>query len=365
MMKHATGIFACLTCLLLLSCNNSPYIDDLSEPRGIYGLGRVPDECLGLEEPELRLTILNQSSAPPANVSVFFRVTDNASNPIDGLQATNFSLFEQGRNDECFSQVSSSESFASISNNPQIFSNQTLLLLDLSNSVLENGLDQLKDASANFINALMPDSPNPSVQMAIYGFDGQDRLIEIQRLSANKGVLLAAIENISPAISQDPSTDLYGSVIRITEIASLMVQQARRNSYVAAASVVLFTDGTDQAARYTRQRALDVVDNADSDIAYYTIGLGDEIDEEVLQRIGKTFSAFASNSGELQETFESISQRLLSSANSYYLLEYCSPKRNGSGSNNLVIELNYDGKSGAVQTSFLADGFTTGCQVTE
>jgi len=347
--------------LLLLSCNNSPYIDEFSEPTGIYGLGREPDPCLGVDNADYRLAILDQSTSSPAKVSIFFRVTDLAANPIDGLNDSHFSIYEQGRNDDCFSLISPTESERRTRTNPQIFKNQTLLLLDLSSSVLEESLDELKEAASSFIQEVMPDSPDGSTQMAIFGFDGQDRLIDIQALTGRKDQLLLSVEAISEQLSQDPSTDLYGSVLRITEEASMLVQQARTQSFVASASVVLFTDGRDQAARYSKDRALDVVENADSNISYYTIGLGTEIDTEVLEQIGKTFSAFASDRSELQYTFNSISDRLNSAANSYYLFEYCSPKRSGSGLNNLVVELNYDGKFGAVQTVFDANGFTSGC----
>ena len=43
--------------------------------------------------------------------------------------------------------------------------------------------------------------------------------------------------------------------------------------------IVIFTDGTDQAARFTEQEALTAVNNADENISFFTIGLGDEIDE--------------------------------------------------------------------------------------
>ena len=82
----------------------------------------------------------------------------------------------------------------------------------------------------------------------------------------------------------------------------------------------------------------------------------------MLEAIGKTYSVFAGNKEELEATFNQLSQKVSERANSYYLFEYCSPKRDGSGENNLVIRVQRGAQQGAVQTSFNATGFTAGCQ---
>ena len=82
----------------------------------------------------------------------------------------------------------------------------------------------------------------------------------------------------------------------------------------------------------------------------------------MLEQIGKTFSVFAGNKEELEVTFNQLSQKVSERANSFYLFEYCSPKRDGSGENNLVIRVLRNGLSGAVQTKFDATGFTAGCE---
>ena len=125
---------------------------------------------------------------------------------------------------------------------------------------------------------------------------------------------------------------------------------------------MLFTDGTDQASRYAEEEALRLVDQANQNIAFFSIGLGGEIDPDILQQIGKTFSAFAGNEAELEEVFNEISRRVAEQANSFYLFEYCTPKRDGSGESNLAIQLVDGDREGAVQTSFRASGFSGGCE---
>jgi len=278
------------------------------------------------------------------------------------LVADQFTIYEQGRNDDCFNTISSTESSARISPNSQIFSNNTLLILDLSNSVLSSSLEELKSASSSFIEAVMPATTQESVKMGIYWFDGEDELHLLNELTSSREELIASVNGITDDISNDPSTDLYGAVIKSTDIASNLIKESTSGGKIGAASVVIFTDGTDQASRYTEAAALKKVTEANANISFFSIGLGGEIDTEVLTSIGKTASVFAQNKEELEDTFNEISQKVSERANSFYLFEYCSPKRDGSGENNLAIEVNTGSRQGAVQTKFSANGFSGGCE---
>ncbi|WP_394748798.1 vWA domain-containing protein [Spongiimicrobium salis] len=349
---------------LVVSCGNAD--DDVRfNPNfgdGGLGEGRTVDECLDLGENQLILSIQDQFTTLPGKVSIFFKVSDTNGAPVPNLTADQFTIYEQGRNDDCFNTISSSESLARISPNSRIFTNNTLLVLDLSNSVLSSSLDELKTASISFIDNVVPDTAQESFQMAIYWFDGEDELHLLNPLTASKEELTAAINGITPDISNDPSTDLYGAVIKATDIAENLLDESRQNDVISAASVVIFTDGTDQASRFTEDAALRSVREANSNISFFSIGLGSEIETQTLMEIGKTFSVFAGNAQELENTFNDISFRVSQQANSFYLFEYCSPKRDGSGNNNLAIQVVSGNSQGAVQTRFSADGFTGGCE---
>ena len=348
---------------LLISCGNAD--DDVNFAPNLgdgLGEGKPVDDCLDLGESDLLLSIQDQYTTQPGKVSIFFKVSDSEGNPVSGLSAEQFTIYEQGRNDDCFNTISTSESQARISPNSQIFSNNTLLVLDLSNSVLSSSLEELKTASISFVNNVMPTTSQESYKMAIYWFDGENELHELNALTTSKEELTMAIEGITTDISNDPSTDLYGAVIKSTDIASNLLAESTKGEKIGAASVVIFTDGTDQASRYTQDAAQKKVDNADPNISFFTIGLGAEIDTQVLMDLGKTSSVFASNKDELETTFNDISDLVSERANSFYLFEYCSPKRDGSGDNNLAIQVKQGNRQGAVQTKFSADGFTGGCE---
>lgn len=349
--------------VLAVSCGNAD--DDVTfrlNPGGELGEGQEVDECLDLGENDLVLSIQDQFTALPGKVSILFKVSDIDGNPVSGLTADKFTIYEQGRNDDCFNTISTSESAARISSNSQVFATNTLLVLDLSNSVLSSSLEELKVASSSFVDNVMPSTEIESVKMAIYWFDGENELHLLNDLTSSKDELKTAIEGITTDISNDPSTDLYGAVIKSTDKASELLAASTQGDKIGAASVVIFTDGTDQASRFTKEAAQKKVDEADPNISFFTIGLGGEIDTQVLMDIGKTFSVFATNKEELETTFSEISQRVSERANSFYLFEYCSPKRDGSGENNLAIQVKDGSKQGAVQTKFDASGFTGGCE---
>ena len=105
------------------------------------------------------------------------------------------------------------------------------------------------------------------------------------------------------------------------------------------------------------------MDNASEGINFYSIGLGSEIDETVLNKIGKTSSVFADDTEALTLKFEEIAGLIADEANAYYLFEYCTPKRDGSGLNDLHIVATKDDKSGRKITTFDATGFYDDCDL--
>ena len=344
--------FLVVCALLITSCSSRD--DDGASSNNI--------DCLNLSNQNLSLTIQESFTTLPSKVSVFFKVNDNQGGPVAGLNASNFRILEKGQNDDCFNEISNLESSAVISSNAQIFVTTTFLVLDLSNSVLAASLPELKSASNSFIDSVMPATPQDAFQMGIYWFDGEDVLHELQAPTTEASILQDAINGITEDISNDPSTDLYGAIIKATTIAESAIDNFEASDIFASSSVVLFTDGTDQAARYTEEQALTSVNNASDNISYFTIGLGDEIDELILGRVGTEGSAFAENSSDLITVFNEISDTVSGQANSFYLFEYCSPKRDGSGINDLLIQAIVGEDTGIITTTFDATGFTGGCE---
>lgn len=347
-----TNAFFILTLLFILGACQKELTEIASLP-----VGCTED----LSENAFDISIQDEFVELPGKVSVFFKVDDENGDPVARLKEEDFSIYEMGRNDDCFKRISSFEANAQISANKQIFQYSTMLVLDLSGSVLQGSFEELKDATKQFILSIIPRDDDDAFEIGIWWFDGEDQLHELQDFTDNTALLLGKVDKMDPEMSNDPSTDLYGAVIKSSEIITSNTATGLTQGAISASSVVIFTDGTDQAARYTKAAAIDVVENAGESLNYYTIGLGNEIDEDVLSAIGPAGSVIADSNDDLEDKFMETADLVADEANSYYLFEYCSPKRDGSGSSDVILQVSKNGLKGYVRTKFDATGFEAGC----
>ena len=309
----------------------------------------------------LRLTLIEHTTAPPANVSILFKVDTAENQPVAELASGDFDLFENGQ------LISRFEADLTILPKTGQFQYSIVLLMDLSGSILASeSLGPLKEAAQRFIEAIMVPSDDPrygEIEMGIWWFDGRADIDSLIAFTVDPAALVAAIDGITDGLTVDNSTNLYGAVIQGLTGAGQRVTQLRRQGVLSAGSVVLFTDGTDQANRVSRSDALRAVGRTGDDLSVYTIGLGGEIDEQTLQEIGADGFTSASNLEELVPRFQEIADLVRDEARSYYLLEYCSPKRNGL--NELGLRASAQDHMGVLTTRFSAQGFTSGCRVSE
>jgi uncharacterized protein YegL len=312
---------------------------------------------------QLKLTLLEGPTITlPSKVSIFFKVTDANNNPVGYLSEDNFVIYEKGTNDSCPRTISKFEAARKISGREQVFNQTTLLVLDLSGSVLQQSLQQVKDAANAFVEQIVPTKQDSSISMGIYWFDGEDVLHELEPVTHSLSDLKSAINNINQGISSDNSTDLYGAVIKASAKANSILSSYQADDVTSAVSVVLFTDGEDRANRYPKQSAYDAVNNSPKEISWFTLGVGNEINVQDLTKIGRNAFFQAASVDQLTNVFKQIAQVVNNEANSYYFFEYCSPIRSGTA-NGLIIEA-YDGNEvGFLQSTFDATGFKGGCQL--
>ncbi|MCC6723244.1 MAG: VWA domain-containing protein [Saprospiraceae bacterium] len=349
-MKRLILIFSLLSLTVL---NNSCKDDDAE----FSDCWRSPNKT------QLKLTLLEGPTVSlPAKVSMFFKVTDANNNPVGYLTEADFVIYEKGVNDSCPRIISEFEAKRKISGREQIFNHTTLLVLDLSGSVLQQSLQQVKDAANAFIAQIVPQLPDPSIAMGIYWFDGEDVLHELEPVTNSLTELKAAIDGINQNISNDNSTDMYGAVLKVDTKADQILAAYQAQNITAATSVVVFTDGQDRANRYPKQDAYDAVANSPKEISWFTLGLGNEINSVDLQKIGRNGFFQAASISSLTEIFKQVAQIVNNEANSYYFFEYCSPIRSGA-SNGLIIEAYKGNEVGFLQSTFDATGFTGGCQL--
>lgn len=318
-------------------------------------------DCWQQRGKQIEFTVLSGPEvSQPSKISIFFKLDDVDGKAVANLTEADFNIFEKGLNDDCPLLASESEAARRISEREQIFSYATLLVLDLSGSIVKDHLQDLKVAAKRFIQTISKDRPASEARIGIWWFDGGTDLHLLQEITSDTDLLLARIDGITEGISNDNSTNLYGAVTQIVPIADAVLSNEKERETITGASVVLFTDGRDRANRVSRADAVKAVKSAKPAVSYFTIGLGAEINPEDLRQIGRDGFFPTGNIAQLESTFQAVAQTVNDEANSYYFFEYCSPIRNGT-SNRLIIEAVHNGRHGFLETTFDATGFTGGC----
>ncbi|MGH7283798.1 MAG: VWA domain-containing protein [Polyangiaceae bacterium] len=263
----------------------------------------------------LTLTPIKSTQSKPSNVAVYFKVQTSGGEPVGGLTADSFRIYED---DELVSQLESKQTIL----NPEVAaSHYTLLLVDMSGSVSgdPDSVSALVDAANAFT-----DRVEKQQKVAIFVFDGSPDLHPISPFTSTGGAKagIAQLKSFKPG---DPSTNLNGAVV--AGLAELQRALSQAEHPMRFGTLVVFTDGTDRANRVPRDDMLKAVH--DSEYQIFGIGLGTEIKESEIKDIGKSGTAMATDKTKVVEAFDAIGAKIEAATKSYYLLSYCSPSRAG------------------------------------
>ena len=338
--------------------DSTPHVD-ISRGETLTEETQVRNNCLMFEP-------LTTNYEPPSNVVVLFGLETCDGQPKPGISAEQFIIKEDGE------VISLFESGQAILPSEMGFRLGAILVLDMSGSIILSGnLELLKSAATEFIAKL-----DDTHEISVYTFDGRKNLQAL--LAPEGGTLVQAVEDLSfpectskedcpaelPVCHKsgatgfcvgDPSTNLNGAVLAGISLLDDQAQQTPETT-IFAGSLVVFTDGTDQAGIVSSAQAAEQV--ASSEHTVFSIGLGGEVDKVQLQAIGKDGTTIADNAEEISSAFDGIAQLIGDRASRFYVLGYCSPKRAGEHTLSLTVE----GYSGAPLTyPFNAEGFEAGC----
>jgi hypothetical protein len=293
----------------------------------------------------LRVEIIDASVQKPSNVAVYFTVDTPEGEPVAGLKAEDFRIYEDGR------LVSVHESQQTILNPEVATAHYTLLLVDMSGSVTESDdVPTIVAAASAFA-----DRVGKYQQIAVYAFDGAKDIRRQVGFTNNTGSIKRGIERLDGYRSRDPSTNLNGAVIEA--LSTLDKQLRRSNQPLRFGTLVVFTDGSDRAARVDREQMDEALDATEYEV--YVIGVGAEIDEGELRAIGRSGAILSTDRQAITGAFEEAAARIEAMSQRYYLLGYCSPAR--AGTHVVTIEAVAGNLSGTLDYEFDASGFRPNC----
>lgn len=297
----------------------------------------------------LRLTLLDASVQKPSNVAVYFTVETSDGEPVAGLEAASFRIYEDG------GLVSVHESKQTILNPEVAAEHYTLLLVDMSGSVTESGdLHRIVHAAGVFSERV-----GKYQKVAVYAFDGRSEIIPITPFTGSGGAVASGVERLGSFRSRDPSTNLNGAVIEALGV--LDKQLARARAPLRFGTLVVFTDGTDRASRVPRDDLYDAIDATEHEV--FVIGVGAEIDEAELGAIGRSGTVLTKDREEVAAAFGQAADRIEAMSRRFYLLGYCSPAR--AGTHVVRIEAVFGDLTGSLSYEFDARGFRPDCDPTK
>jgi hypothetical protein len=298
----------------------------------------------------LHLTPIKATQQRPSNVAIYFKVQARSGDPVGGLTADRFRIYEDG---QLVSQYESKQTIL----NPQVAAvNYTLLLVDMSGSVSESGNG---DAVAQAVGAFT-ERVEKEQRVAIYAFDGSPDLYPIVPFT-DPGSAKAGVQQLAAFKPRDPSTNLNGAVLKALDELDAALGKARQP--LKFGTLVVFTDGTDRANRVPTAAMTQHIRDKPFDV--FAIGLGAEIKEPELKEIGKSGTAMAADKNAVVKAFDEVGAKVNARTKSFYLLSYCSPSR--AGKHEVRIEAAVKDapgateKTGSLESAFDATGFGPGC----
>lgn len=322
---------------------------------------------------ELSSTGQTVSTGAPSKVSLFFGAQTCGGDPLPSLTADDFEVKEDGV------PLSPFESRVKIAPKGEKFRLESVLLLDLSGSILRSGqFPALDVAVQKYLEAAVRDGH----ELSLYTFDGREKPQALTGFTSDKAVLLEALKSLQSRECNtnadcngrgdaktcavwrcvDDSTNLNGAVVEGLGALDARMK-ALSDVQLKESALVVFTDGADLAARVDAATVSTAVQQSKSRV--FTVGLGDGANSRALKEIGRDGHFAASRPEELSGAFATVADRLSGMANRYYRVEYCSPKRSGVHKVQVTVRAEREGAryAGSISGEFDASGFSSGCEL--
>jgi hypothetical protein len=220
--------------------------------------------------------------------------------------------------------------------------------------VSESGqVESLVDAAKNFA-----DKVGKQQKGGVYAFDGSEKLYSVTPFTESQGSVQGGLDGLKTFKAKDPSTNLHGAVVEgLRELKKSLDKDKRPLKF---GTLVVFSDGSDQAARVTPEAMQEEMDKEEYKYyEFYAIGVGAEIEQSDLGDIGRNGTVMAANQATVKEAFDKVAARVDAHMKRFYLLSYCTPSRKGQH----IVEIKAHKKdgdnesSGSLEYEFKADGF--------
>ena len=300
-------------------------------------------------------------------------INNNTGKPLDGLAEGHieYSMYENG--------YAISESKILKTPAPRSVRNNILLLLDFSNSVVQdcegitryfNGINhtvnnphefdennlctKLVKSTQAFIDSIIVPG---KTSMEIFYFNSRKEIFSLYGgKSDNIYALKSSVERLyddsfrNTYLKGYESTNLFGGIVKAVEKRCYWIDICYTSGREVPAlsrdinpdvfeigSLVVFTDGR-ELAKHVTQSELYATLNKFPELRRFTIGLGSDIDDGLLKSVGKDGFFKIDYTFELSTAFDGISSDLNAWANSFYKIDFCPTQV--TGESDVTIKIN-------------------------
>lgn len=258
---------------------------------------------------------------PPANIALYLKIARQDGQPVT-LLANDFKVYEDGK------QVPAKKVKRALLPVKYAVDRYVLVMVDLSGPLVDSEyLSTLQDSVAQLAERVGKDA-----RMGLSAFDGDGIVPFIALEDGDTKAGLVAMRKFRP---RSRNIDLWGTFIAALD----GLDEAAKRSTVPhqKATLILVTDRIDKAGRHSRDEALARVQKSPADV--YVIGIGDGINREELEPMGKTAALFAAEARELEKPFTDLADRIEAQLGQDYLFSYCSPQKVGKRPGKHTVEV--------------------------
>ncbi|HSG39737.1 MAG TPA: VWA domain-containing protein, partial [Thermoanaerobaculia bacterium] len=284
-----------------------PKDDSLAYVRAVAYLpdGNSTEHLVFVNAPE------NMAEVDVDFVELYTTVLDRENRPVSGLEARDFTIFEEGVKQEM-------ARFETVTDLPI----HAAVALDVSASMNES-LNKAREAALQFLQGTL----RPRDRAALITFNDHPNLAV--KFTNDLPTLAGGLAGLKA----ERGTSLFDTVVfSLYYFSGIRGQRA----------ILLLSDGKDEGSRFTYDDALDYARRAG--VTIYSIGLGDDVDKKKLSKLseetgGRSF--FVKSADDLAGIYATIEDEL----RSQYLIAYQSNNASG-GTGFRTVELKV-GKPGA------------------
>ncbi len=292
----------------------------------------------------------------PNNAWIFLSVERSRDEPVAGLGADDFTIYEDGH-------LLAADSSKQVLQGPEVASvAYTMLLVDMSGAGASGPPDALVDAARAFAERV-----GKTQKVAVYGFDGEPKLHPLVPFAeaqapaaapAREGKARAQAE-ASPFDAmrrfhtKDPSTNLYGGVVEgLRELRRVMDRESRP---IKLGTIVVYAEGIDRATRATRWDMRNEIDDDKYKLfTVFAVGVG--ADRGYVDDIGRDGVDGVADRSSVKDALDRIAAKIEARAHRYYLLSYCTAARKGDHEVRVTARVKQPEGSGSLSYTFKADG---------